>query len=455
MIHDTILDTIGRTPLVRLHHLTAGMKAEFAAKCEFFNPGSSVKDRIAVKMIDVAEREGKLRPGGTIVEPTSGNTGLGLAIAAALKGYKTIFTMPDKMSKEKINLLKAFGSEVVICPTAVAPEDPRSYYSVAKRLSEEIPDAWRPNQYANPNNPLAHYETTGPEIWEQTEGRITHFVVGIGTGGTATGIGKYLKEKNPAVRVIGADPVGSVYLEYFQTKTVPKFFKTYLVEGVGEDLIPETIDFRYIDDVVQATDKECFLTARHLARREGIFTGGSGGLAMAVALKVGKDLPAGSLVVVLVPDTGERYLSKVYNDEWLRVNQIIEPRAIATAKEILAAKSGQPKALVSVTAGTRTSEALELMQKYEVSQLPVFEGKAPIGRVQEDEIIDLLVRGERMDGEVRAVMGPPLPVVSAAADLSQIASFLSTGSPAVLVDQGDGSFGIVTKFDLLDVLRQK
>ena len=453
MIYDDIVQTIGDTPIVKLRRLGEEAAGTVCVKCEYFNPGGSVKDRIGLKMIEAAEAEGKLRPGGTIVEGTSGNTGMGLCLVASLKGYRTIFTMPDKMSQEKINLLKAFGAEVIVCPTAVEPDDPRSYYSVARRLSEEIPNSFYPNQYDNPNNPEAHYESTGPEIWKQTEGRITHFVCGLGTGGTVTGTGKFLKEQNPNVRVIGADPIGSLYHEYFRTGEMGRAH-TYLVEGIGEDIIPTTIDFQFVDEVVQVTDKECFLMARELARREGIFTGGSGGAALAAALKVSDELGPDDLMLVLLPDTGERYLSKVYNDEWMRENQFLEPRFAVSAQEILAAKGGEPKDLVSVGPDSLCRDALDLMKRFEISQLPVLEGLHSVGRVAEDTMIDLLVGGKNLaDLPVRDVMKDPLPVVTGQTNLNRISAHLHEGNPAVLVDVEDGRFGIITKFDLLHILQ--
>jgi len=318
-VYSNVLEAIGRTPLIRLNRLAvaAGSRAEIWAKVESFNPGGSVKDRIGIAMIAEAERQGKLKPGGTIVEPTSGNTGVGLALVAALKGYRMIFTMPDKMSAEKINLLRAYGAEVIVCPTAVPPEDPRSYYSVAKRIVEETPGAFMPNQYANPQNPEAHYRTTGPEIWAQTGGRLDYFVAGMGTGGTISGVGRFLKEQDPSIRVIGVDPEGSVLKRYFETGE-PGEAHTYDVEGIGEDIIPETTHFQYIDEIRRVTDRDSFLTARRLAREEGLLCGGSSGAAVWVALEVGREARPGERIVVLLPDTGERYLGKFYSDEWLK-----------------------------------------------------------------------------------------------------------------------------------------
>ena len=327
MIHDSIIDVIGSTPLVKLNKVTDGLDLTIAAKVEYLNPGQSVKDRIAVKMIDDAEEKGLIKPGGTIIEGTSGNTGMGLALVAAVRGYKCIFTTTDKQSKEKVDLLRALGAEVQVCPTNVEPEDPRSYYSVAKRLSEEIPNSYYPNQYDNLSNMQAHYETTGPEIWEQTEGKITHYVAGIGTGGTITGTAKYLKEKNPEIKVIGVDSVGSVYKHYFETGEFSKDeIKPYLTEGIGEDLIPANVDFDYIDDVVQVNDKNALNMTRTVAKQEGLFIGGSCGAAVFGALEYAQKVRPGkdALMVVILPDSGTRYVSKIYNDDWMRKNNFLD-----------------------------------------------------------------------------------------------------------------------------------
>jgi cystathionine beta-synthase len=327
MIYNSIIETIGNTPLVRLNKIGGELDAQITAKVEYLNPGQSIKDRIALKMIDDAEDKGLLKPGGTIIEGTSGNTGMGLALVAAVRGYKCIFTTTDKQSKEKVNLLRALGAEVRVCPTNVEPEDPRSYYSVAKRLDEEIPNSYYPNQYDNPSNTQAHYETTGPEIWEQTEGKITHYVAGMGTGGTISGTGKYLKEQNPDIKVIGVDSVGSVFKKYFETGEFDKNeIKPYLTEGIGEDLIPENVDFDIIDDVVQVNDKNALVTTRELARQEGLFIGGSCGAAVYGAIEYAKREQLGSdaLMVIILPDSGTRYVSKIYNDEWMKEHNFLD-----------------------------------------------------------------------------------------------------------------------------------
>jgi len=452
-IYNHISELTGHTPLVRIAAKDPSIKCMVAAKVEAFNPGGSVKDRIASYMIDIAEREGKLRPGGTIIEGTSGNTGLGLAILASARGYKCIFTIPDKMSQEKINLLKAFGGEVVVCPTAVEPDDPRSYYSVADRLHKQIENSFYPNQYFNPSNPQAHYETTGPEIWEDTDGRITHFVCGIGTGGTISGAGRYLKEKNPDIRVIGCDPEGSLYYEYFRTGKLGTP-NTYKVEGVGEDLIPGTVDFSVVDDVVQVSDRDSFNAARRLCKTEGIFSGGSCGTAIVGALRVARELPGEALVVVLLPDTGERYLSKMYNDEWMKENQFFEPEFQMTAGEILRRKPSGPRELITVSPATPLSEAMDLIKQYDVSQIPVIENGEPIGSVREDRLIDTLVTKTGVQNMiVEEVMSAPLPVVDESAGIDKIFPVLAEGGDsrqsAVLVRTSGGNLDIITKYDLI------
>jgi cystathionine beta-synthase len=443
-----ILETIGRTPLIRLNRINKGLKPQMYVKADYLNPGGSVKDRIGITMIDDAERRGLLKPGGTIIEGTSGNTGMGLALVAAIRGYKLIFTITDKQSREKINLLKALGAEVIVCPTAVAPDDPRSYYSVAKKLAREIPNSFYPNQYDNPMNPAAHYQTTGPEIWEDSDGKVTHFVAGMGTGGTISGISKYLKEKNKKIRVIGADPVGSLYHQFFHTGKIGEA-KTYKIEGIGEDIFPACMDFSLVDDVRQVTDKESFLAARRLARLEGIFAGGSTGSAMIVALEIAKELTEKDFVVVFIPDTGMRYLSKVYNDEWMRENQYLESEVRLTAGEILSRKR-HSKALTSVSPRESVHDAMQKMMKLDISQMPVFEDGVPVGALQEDDVVRRLMEGRDIKSlVVREVMGKPFPVVAKTASFEQITSIIPSQAPAVFVDLGHKKFDIITKYDLV------
>ena len=443
-----ILEAVGKTPLIRLNRLTEGLKAEVYVKADYLNPGGSVKDRIGITMIDDAERRGLLKPGGTIIEGTSGNTGMGLALVAAVRGYKVIFTITDKQSKEKIDLLKALGAEVIVCPTAVAPDDPRSYYSVARKLAQEIPNSCYPNQYENPMNPETHYRTTGPEIWEDSEGKITHFVIGLGTGGTVSGVAKFLKEKNPKVKVVGVDPIGSLYYEFFKTGKVGKA-STYVVEGIGEDIFPSTMDFSVLDDIVQVTDKECFIWTRRLARQEAIFTGGSGGGCVYGALQVAKKLGPDGFVVAFLPDTGTRYLSKIYNDEWMRDNRYLEAEVALSADDVLRAKAA-PRELVQAQPYQTVYHALHTMQTSDISQLPIFENGSPVGAVQEDDVLKLALQGRDLRKVlVREVMGKPFPVVPRTASVEQVTHMITSGSPAVFVELGDGRYGIVTKYDIV------
>src|SRR5246127_955528 len=392
---NNILETMGSTPLIRLNRLTKGLEPEIFVKADYMNPGGSVKDRIGKWMIDDAERRGVLKPGGTIIEGTSGNTGMGLALVAVTRGYKVVFTINDKQSREKIDLLKAFGAEVIVCPTAVEPEDPRSYYSVAKKLAREIPNSYYPNQYENPMNPQAHYETTGPEIWEDSGGKITHFVCGMGTGGTISGVGRYLKEKNPNVKIIGVDPIGSLYYEYAKTGKVGKA-KTYVVEGIGEDIFPATMDFKVMDDVVQVNDQECFVWARRLVKQEGIFTGGSGGGCVSGALRVAKALPKGSFVVAFLPDTGMRYLSKVYSDEWMRERGYVDANVPLSVEDVVNAKHkvAKDRDLIVFGPDQTVFPALHTMKTQDISQLPVFEAQQPVGAIHEDQILNLALQGK-------------------------------------------------------------
>ena len=449
---ESILDLVGNTPLVRLSKVTEGLRPLILAKLEQLNPGGSVKDRIGLSMLEDAERRGLLRPGGTVVEPTSGNTGHGLAMAAAIKGYKMIFVMPDKMSAEKISLLRAYGAEVVICPTNVERESPQSYYSVADRLTREVPGAFQPNQYFNPRNPEAHYNTTGPEIWRQTDGRITTFVAGVGTGGTITGVGKYLKEQNPAVRVIGADPEGSIY----SGEIAP-----YKVEGVGEDFWPGTFDREVVDEFIQVTDRESFVAARKLARQEGILVGGSAGLALHAAIQVAVDSKPDDVIVVLLPDTGRNYLSKFFSDEWMRQNGYLQRLVPARVREVFDSHSDGVPELVSVGAGKSVGEAIDLMQQYGISQLLVTEngtaaGGGVVGSIQERTLLDRIYRDPTMvTTSVSTAMDPPFARVAAGAPIEEAFEALLGGEPALMIVEGDLPVGVITRSDLLEFVARR
>jgi cystathionine beta-synthase len=448
---ENILETMGNTPLVRLNRMAEGLKPKIYVKCEFFNPGGSVKDRIGVTMIEDAEKRGLLKPGGTIIEGTSGNTGIGLALIAALRGYKLIFTITDKQSREKINLLKALGAEVIVCPTAVEPEDPRSYYSVAKKLAAEIPNAYYPNQYENPQNPRAHYLSTGPEVWKDSQGKITHFVAGMGTGGTISGVGKYLKEQNPKVKIIGADPIGSLYYEKIKFNRVGKA-KPYVVEGIGEDIFPGTMNLKIVDDVIQTPDRDCFVATRRLARMEGILTGGSGGAAVVAGLKYAEKLSEKDFMVILLPDTGMRYLSKIYNDEWMKEHQYAESEIHLYASDVVKAKRKHGALLQSKPKDTLI-EALRRMRSEDVSQLPVFEGKKMVGAIYEDDILNLMLKGREIKKMiVREAMGAALPVIAPQARIDSILRLVSPDRPAVLVQTSKDNYDIITKYDILNAV---
>ncbi|MST32497.1 cystathionine beta-synthase [Acidimicrobiaceae bacterium USS-CC1] len=447
---DSLLDLIGNTPLVRLDRTARDLSCTLLAKLEYLNPGGSVKDRPALRMIEAAEREGLLGPGGTIVEPTSGNTGVGLAIVAARRGYRCIFTMPDKIAEEKRALLRAYGAEVVVCPTSVPPEHPDSYYSVAERLAETTPGAFRPNQYANPHNPEAHVRTTGPEIWEQTGGRITHFVCAIGTGGTISGIGRYLKSKNPAIQVIGADPEGSVYSGGTG--------RPYLVEGIGEDFWPATYDREVADRVIMVSDRDSFLTARRVTREEGILVGGSCGTAVAAALEVGHDLGPDDVVVVLLPDSGRGYLSKVYDDGWMADHGFLRAGGDDLAA-VLGRKAVDLPPLVHVHPDETVRSAIAILKEFGVSQMPVVQAEPPValaevvGTVSDRLLLQAaLEKPETIDGPVSAVMESPLPTVGTGEPIDLAAARLAGGASAVLVMDEGRPVGIVTRSDLLEYL---
>lgn len=446
---ESLLDLIGHTPMLRLDRTARDLECTLLAKLEQFNPGGSSKDRPARLMIDSAERDGRLQSGGTIVEPTSGNTGVGLAIVAARRGYKCIFVCPDKVAPDKIALLRAYGAEVVVCPTSVPPEHPDSYYSVSDRLAREVPGAWKPDQYHNPDNPQAQYATAGPEIWDQTRGRITHFVAGIGTGGTITGIGRYLKERNPAIRIIGADPEGSVYSGGTG--------RPYLVEGIGEDFWPSTYDPSVVDQVVAVSDAESFGTARRVTREEGLLIGGSGGTAIVAALRVGRDLPPDAVMVVHIPDSGRGYLSKLYNDSWMADYGFLRSTG-PTIGDLLAARDPGLPALVHTHPDETVREAIAILHEFEVSQMPVVKQEPPlvlaevVGAVTERELMDRTFADRAvLDRPVSEVMGPPLPTAGAGEPVSVAVERLEA-APAVLVLDRGHPVGIVTRSDVLTSL---
>jgi cystathionine beta-synthase len=450
--YDSVLDTVGWTPLIRLARVASGLRTPIYGKAEYVNPGGSVKDRIGLAIIEDAERRGDLRPGGTIVEGTSGNTGVGLAIAAALKGYRCVFTMPDKMSQEKVRLLKAFGAEVVITPTAVPPDHPDNYVMKAKQIARETPGAILANQFYNEVNPQAHYATTGPEIWEQTGGRVTHLVAGAGTGGTVSGAGKYLKEKNPKVRVVAGDPVGSLYTHYHRTHALGDGHP-YKVEGIGGDKIPSTIWFDSIDEFRQVADRTSLMMTRRLAREEGILSGGSTGLNVALALDIARELDdPEALIVTILCDTGERYLSKVFNDEWMQENQMLEaPRT--TVEQLLERRPANAPPLVSVTPAAAVRQALNLMNTWGVSQIPVVEdGRSVGGLVEASLMTRALAQPSLLDRPVREVMESPFPEVEANCPTDRLGAMLTRESPAALVRKDGKLIGIVSRYDVLQQL---
>ncbi|MEV4522109.1 cystathionine beta-synthase [Micromonospora tulbaghiae] len=447
--YDNVVELIGNTPLVRLRNVTEGIQATVLAKVEYVNPGGSVKDRIALRMVEDAEKAGILRPGGTIVEPTSGNTGVGLALVAQLKGYRCVFVCPDKVSQDKQDVLRAYGAEVVVCPTAVAPEDPRSYYNVSDRLAREIPGAWKPNQYSNPANPRSHYETTGPELWRQTEGRITHFVTGVGTGGTISGIGRYLKEASEGrVKVIGADPEGSVYSGGTG--------RPYLVEGVGEDFWPETYDRSVADEIVEVSDKESFEMTRRLAREEGLLVGGSCGMAVVGALEVARKAGPDDVIVVLLPDGGRGYLSKIFNDKWMaRYGFLDDSGTEPTVADALAGKPGGLPELVHVHPTETVRDAIDYMREYGVSQLPVLKAEPPVvtgevaGSIAEKDLLDALFTGQaHLHDTIERHMGEPLPMIGGGQPVSEAVGLLEKSDAALVLVDGKPK-GVLTRQDLL------
>ncbi len=447
---ENVLAAVGNTPLVRLNRIVGKHDSLLLAKIESFNPGGSVKDRIGRNIVDEAEKSGRLKPGGTIVEATSGNTGVGLALVAAVRGYKLVCAMPDKMSKEKINLLKAYGTRVVICPTNVPPESPDSYYEVARRIARETPNAILANQYHNQENPRSHYESTGPEIWRQTAGKITHFVGGIGTGGTMSGTGRYLKEMNPNVKVICADPEGSILKEYFLTKKIGEA-RPYLIEGIGEDIIPTTIHFQYFDEIRSVNDREAIDVTRRLSREEGILIGTSGGAAVVVACQVARETPAGSVIVVILPDSGERYLSKVHNDAWMQDQGLLSANAVSL-REVIARKSASMPRLITADAGDTTRIAVAIMEQHNVSQLPIVEGGDLVGAMSEAGVMGAALRDPGLLNRVcRDTMEPPFPRAQADDSAQRAIDLFTKGAHAVIVEDARAPVGIVTRFDVLGI----
>ncbi|MDQ0366995.1 cystathionine beta-synthase [Catenuloplanes indicus] len=447
--YDTVVDLIGNTPLVRLNRVTEGIEATVLAKVEYMNPGGSVKDRIAIRMVDDAEAAGLLKPGGTIVEPTSGNTGVGLALVAQQRGYRCVFVCPDKVSEDKRNVLRAYGAEVVVCPTAVAPEDPRSYYNVSNRLAAEIPGAWKPDQYSNKANPRSHYETTGPELWEQTDGRITHFVTGVGTGGTISGTGRYLKDASAGrVRIIGADPEGSVYSGGTG--------RPYLVEGVGEDFWPDCYDRTVADEIVEVSDKASFAMTRRLAREEGLLVGGSCGMAVVAALDVARRAQPDDVIVVLLPDGGRGYLSKIFNDDWMARYGFLETSGTeSTVAEALESKGGQIPPMVHLHPTETVRDAIDYMREYGVSQLPVLKAEPPVvtgevaGSVAERELLDALFSGKaHLHDTIERHMADPLPMIGGGQPVSEAVKLLEQSDAAMVLIDGKPA-GVLTRQDLL------
>ncbi len=449
---DSVLDLVGETPLIRCHTLAEHVEADIYMKAEYLNPGQSVKDRPALQIIEDAEKEGELEPGGTIVEATSGNTGMGLAIAAANKGYDCIFVMPDKMSDEKIKTLRALGAQVKLCPTAVEPDDPRSYYSVAERLAEETPGGYLANQYHNDSNPKSHYETTGPEIWEQTNGEIDVFVAAMGTGGTITGTAKYLKEQDPSIEVIGADPLGSIYYDYFKTGQKTEAY-SYLVEGFGEDIIPGTIDFEYIDDVVRVSDKECFLTTRQLVREEGVYTGGSAGGVLAAAIKYAERIDRDANIVMILCDSASRYLSKIFDDDWMRENGFLEEDwGEQTIEDLLNQKP--KRELHTAEIGQRVDNVIEVMKRHGISQLPVVDGDEIAGLINETDLLDHLLEDGDRDDAIDALVETQFTIVELDDRVKMIGDFFKHNKVVIVVDGDDQPTGIVTKIDFIDYVSE-
>jgi len=451
MWHENILETIGNTPMVKLNKIVKGIPATVLAKLETFNPGNSIKDRMAIKMIEDAEKNGLLKPGGTIIEGTSGNTGMGLAIAAVIKGYKCIFTSTDKQSKEKFDALRAFGAEVIVCPTNVDPEDPRSYYSVSSRLERETPNSWKPNQYDNLSNTQAHYETTGPEIWEQTEGKITHLVAGVGTGGTISGIAKYLKEKNPNIKVIGIDTYGSVFKKYKETGVFDKDeIYPYITEGIGEDFLPQNVDFSLIDHFEKVTDRDAALMTREIALKEGIFAGNSTGSAVAGLLQLRDWFKEGDVVVIVFPDHGSRYMAKMYNEDWLRERGFLKDEKL-TARDIIKKKERQD--IITIDCEKSVLEAINVIKSLNISQIPVTQKGMVIGKVTESDILDALLDNPALKSSpVQSITTKPFPFVDLNASIDKISSMINRDNIAVLVEDDKANIEIITQYDIINAI---
>jgi cystathionine beta-synthase len=450
-VYNNILETIGNTPLVRLNKITSGIDATILAKVETTNPGNSVKDRMAVKMIEDAEKSGLLKPGGTVIEGTSGNTGMGLALACIIKGYKLVCVLNDKQSKEKMDILRAVGADVVVCPTAVEPSDPRSYYSVSKRLAKEIPNSWYVNQYDNLSNRQAHYEQTGPEIWEQTEGKITHFVVGVGTGGTISGVGKFLKEKNPNIKIWGIDTYGSVFKKYKETGIFDENeIYPYITEGIGEDILPANVDFEIIDLFEKVTDKDAAVYTRRLAREEGIFVGNSAGAAIKGLLQLSGQLKKDDLVVVLFHDHGSRYVGKIFNDDWMRERGFLDENLV-TAGDLVAKHADKP--LVSLYAEELVSHAIAKMRNFGISQIPVLKDGKFVGSIDDSHVYQLLVDEPSLkNAPISSVMRAPFPIVQTSSSVEQLCKLINKETPAVLVELENGKFHIVSRYDVISAM---
>jgi cystathionine beta-synthase len=450
MWHNNILETIGNTPMVKLNKVTRDIKATVLAKIETTNPGNSIKDRMALKMIEDAEKSGKLKPGGTIIEGTSGNTGMGLAIAAVIKGYKCIFTSTDKQSKEKFDALRAFGAEVIVCPTNVDPEDPRSYYSVSSRLEREVPNSWKPNQYDNLSNTDAHYEQTGPEIWEQTEGKITHLVVGVGTGGTISGTAKYLKEKNPAIQVLGIDTYGSVFKKYKETGILDKNeIYPYITEGIGEDFLPKNVDFSLIDHFEKVSDKDAALMTREIARKEGIFAGNSTGSAVAGVLQMKDRFKEGDVVVIIFPDHGSRYMGKMYNDDWLRDRGFLKDEKM-TARHIIQKKENQQ--IITIDCEKTILEAINTIKSLNISQIPVTQQGMVIGKITESDILNSLIENPSIKSQpIKNITTAPFPFVDLNTSIDKISAMINKDNIAVLVE-ANGEIEIITQYDIINAI---